>query len=82
VDGFIVDFYCHAAGLVVEVDGPIHERQAEADRQRDGILTGRGLRVVHVTNGEIRQDLPGALGHIWSAVSKLPLPSRGRGSGG
>ncbi len=27
IDGFIVDFYCHAAGLVVEVDGPIHTRQ-------------------------------------------------------
>ena len=25
IEGFIVDFYCHAAGIVVEVDGPIHE---------------------------------------------------------
>ena len=24
IDGFIADFYCHAAALVVEVDGPIH----------------------------------------------------------
>jgi len=28
VDGFMVDFYCHAARLVVEVDGAVHARQA------------------------------------------------------
>ena len=26
IDGFIVDFYCHTAGLVVEVDGEVHEQ--------------------------------------------------------
>ncbi len=25
IDGFIVDFYCHKAGLIIEVDGPIHD---------------------------------------------------------
>ena len=25
IAGFIVDFYCHKAGLVVEVDGDIHD---------------------------------------------------------
>jgi very-short-patch-repair endonuclease len=24
IDGYIVDFYCHAAGLIVEVDGSGH----------------------------------------------------------
>jgi very-short-patch-repair endonuclease len=24
IKGFIVDFYCHTAGLVIEVDGDIH----------------------------------------------------------
>ena len=37
IDGFIVDFYCHAVGLVIEVDGEIHERQAESDAERDRI---------------------------------------------
>jgi very-short-patch-repair endonuclease len=42
-----VDFYCHAAKVIVEVDGTVHERQAQADRERDQILTatrvGEGL---------------------------------------
>jgi very-short-patch-repair endonuclease len=47
ISGFIVDFYCHAAKVIVEVDGIVHERQAQADRERDQILTatrvGEGL---------------------------------------
>ena len=27
IAGFIVDFYCHAAGLVVELDGSVHDEQ-------------------------------------------------------
>ena len=52
IDGFIVDFYCHAAGLVVEVDGPIHDRteQAEYDAERDRTLETRGLRLLRIRN--------------------------------
>jgi very-short-patch-repair endonuclease len=64
IDGFIVDFYCHAAGVVVEVDGPIHREQADADRERDFVLTGRGLAILRFTNDEVRGDLPGALAKI------------------
>ena len=31
IDGFIVDFYCHAAGLVIEIDGQIHAHQVGYD---------------------------------------------------
>ena len=57
IDGFIVDFYCHQAGLVVEVDGPIHEEQSEYDLERARFLTGRGLRILRIKNEEIKQDL-------------------------
>jgi len=35
IAGFIVDFYCHAAGLVVEVDGSVHDNQIDIDLERD-----------------------------------------------
>src|SRR5258706_6976758 len=44
IDGFIVDFYCHRAGLVVEVDGAIHQQQQQYDLERDQVLSGRGLK--------------------------------------
>ncbi len=36
--GFIADFYCHAASLVIEVDGEIHESQRAEDQEREAIL--------------------------------------------
>ncbi|MFT3891304.1 MAG: DUF559 domain-containing protein [Anaerolineales bacterium] len=31
IQGFIVDFYCHKAALVIELDGDIHDLQQEED---------------------------------------------------
>jgi len=67
IDGFIVDFYCHAAGLVVEVDGPIHETQSDYDVERDRVLSGRGLGVVRLRNEEVIGDLAAVLNRIAAA---------------
>ncbi|HAE59225.1 MAG TPA: restriction endonuclease [Anaerolineae bacterium] len=67
IAGFIVDFYCHAASLVIEVDGGIHLRQVEADRERERILVERGLRVLRFQNEQILNDLAGVLAHILAA---------------
>jgi very-short-patch-repair endonuclease len=39
IKGFIVDFYCHQAGLVIEVDGDIHDLQQEEDERREKALS-------------------------------------------
>ncbi|MDH7486387.1 MAG: DUF559 domain-containing protein [Anaerolineae bacterium] len=67
INGFIVDFYCHAAGLVVELDGEVHQQQVEYDTERDRILSARGLRILRFRNEEIRRDLPGVLTRIAEA---------------
>ena len=74
IDGFIVDFYCHAAGLVVEVDGGIHAEQADYDAERDRILTARGLHVFRVTNEDVREDLDGVLSRILAVCGEGPNP--------
>ncbi len=75
IDGFIVDFYCHAKGLVVEVDGGIHQEQAEYDAERDRILQARGLRILRIQNEEVREDLPGVLARILSCAELPPPPT-------
>ena len=67
IAGFIVDFYCHKASLVVEVDGPIHERNPEYDHERDEILISRGLRILRLTNEQVQQDLCAVLAEIDAA---------------
>ena len=34
IDGFIADFYCNAAKLIIEVDGGIHELLKENDQEQ------------------------------------------------
>ena len=70
IDGFVVDFYCHSVGLVVEVDGEIHQDQAAYDAERDAILKARGLEVLRITNDEVRTNLDGALESIRVHVKK------------
>ena len=69
IDGFIVDFYCHAAALVVEIDGRGHQRQATYDAQRDRVLSNRGLRVIRVKNQDIRLRLAEVLARIESEAT-------------
>ena len=71
IDGFIVDFYCHAAGLVIEVDGSVHATQAAYDAERDRILAARGLRVLRVSNAEVLQDCPAVLAQIAAAQERI-----------
>ena len=78
IDGFVADFYCHSAGLVIEVDGPVHRRQAEEDAYRDKVLSGRGLRVLRITNDEVRKDLDAVLQRIVHVARGSPsLQGRG-----
>jgi len=64
IAGFIVDFYCHAAGLVVNVDGEIHRELVEADAERDAILTARGFISLHISNDEVLNRLDDAIAKI------------------
>lgn len=67
IAGFIVDFYCHSADLVIELDGGVHNRQHEYDRKRDAILTARGLRILRIPNKEVLQNLPKVIERIAAA---------------
>ncbi len=70
IHGFIADFYCHAVGLVIEVDGEIHRLQDEYDSERDQALKGIGLRVLRVTNEDIRRNLSSVLAGIRAACNE------------
>lgn len=71
IDGFIVDSYCHAVGLVMEVDGPVHEEHESADAERDRILQSRGLTVLRVTNDDVQDHIERVLQRILDTVDSL-----------
>jgi very-short-patch-repair endonuclease len=64
IDGFIVDFYCHSASLVIEVDGEIHQNQVKYDIEREQALQEHNLQVIRFRNEEILNNLPEVLAKI------------------
>jgi very-short-patch-repair endonuclease len=63
IDGFIVDFACHEARLIIEIDGATHSTAAEVahDHRREGRLRDCGYDILRVRNAEIYGNLDGVL---------------------
>jgi very-short-patch-repair endonuclease len=71
---YIVDFVCHAARLVVEIDGGQHfeSKEEQRDARRDAYLTGRGFRVLRFNNHEVMSNRQGVLETIAAAIEHAP----------
>jgi adenine-specific DNA-methyltransferase len=70
---FVIDFYNSVYRLVVEVDGPIHDNQVEADRARQDILEILGLNVLRVKSETVEKNLPRALNEIRAKIEELKI---------
>ena len=87
---YIVDFVCHSARLVVEIDGDTHdfEERLRHDQRRDAWLATRGFVVKRFTNDEVLKNLEGVLIVIREIASdrvrgtppSLSLPRKGGGN--
>jgi very-short-patch-repair endonuclease len=83
---YVVDFVCHHARLVVEIDGDSHHSEdgMARDEVRTGFLESEGYRLLRFTNLEVMQNADAvylavveALGASGPTPSRPP-PSRGR----
>ena len=54
---FIVDFYGSQAGLIVEIDGPIHDFTVEEDAIRQEYLENLGFKIIRFTNEEVFRQI-------------------------
>jgi very-short-patch-repair endonuclease len=69
IQGFVIDFYCHKAELVVEVDGDIHDLQKEEDERREKVLRELGLRIVRFRTDEVVKNLSAVVEKILEQIS-------------
>ena len=69
----IVDFYCPAAGLVIEVDGMSHDmgERPKQDQRRDMWLGGQGLRVIRFPAVDVMRDLESVVMSILIEAKRL-----------
>ena len=66
IGDYIVDFYCPAAKLIVEVDGGQHYSEANRlkDRERDKFLGDLGFRVLRFSNSDVFKNIEGVVTEI------------------
>jgi very-short-patch-repair endonuclease len=76
IGNYIVDFYCHAAGLVIEIDGGQHYygEELQDDKVRDGRLASLGLKVLRFSNLDVLQNIEGVLEKIYLNLNPPESP--------
>jgi very-short-patch-repair endonuclease len=80
IGNYVADFICHAAKLVVELDGGQHfSDQAEVkDAARSAVIETKGFQVLRFGNHDVMTNRAGVLETIAAAVAEraptLTLP--------
>lgn len=59
IDRYFADFLCLEAKLIIEVDGPSHNHQADYDQRRTEVLESLGYRLIRFTNLDVLSDPSG-----------------------
>jgi very-short-patch-repair endonuclease len=87
---YVVDFVCHTAHVIVELDGTSHDFDArqQHDAVRDAWLRSRGHVILRFTNEQVLSALEGVLtvvretaaARIRSTPPSLSLPRKGGGN--
>jgi leucyl-tRNA synthetase len=72
---YFADFYCAEKHLVIEIDGNIHESQAQYDQSRDRDLAELGLTVLRIKNDEVEKNIELVTKKIKEFCDSPPTPS-------
>ncbi|MGH8273942.1 MAG: endonuclease domain-containing protein [Gammaproteobacteria bacterium] len=68
---YVVDFYCDAAKLVVELDGPQHDEAVDAGRTN--AIERTGIKVLRFWDNDVLQNTQAVLEAILNAVHARTL---------
>lgn len=69
--GYIADFWCPAAKLVIETDGKQHllKKQMAWDKERDAVMAANGIKTMRFTASEVFTNLPAVVAMIRQEIS-------------
>ena len=72
IDNYIVDFYCHSARLIIELDGSQHyeEKGLLKDKIRTEKIEQRNLTVIRIPNNEVNRNFEGVCQYIDNVVKE------------
>ena len=72
IGNYIVDFFCARLNVVIEIDGSTHNNKYEYDARRDNYLRSLGLRVLHIYDEDVKQDMSGVLQIVRNFCDSVP----------
>ncbi|MGY8662028.1 endonuclease domain-containing protein [Bradyrhizobium sp. UFLA05-109] len=87
IESYVADFVCHAAKLVIELDGGQHfsDEGERADARRSAVIEARGFKVLRFSNHDVMTNRVSVLQTIVTAVAERAptpaLPHKGGGNG-
>ncbi|MDX1605778.1 MAG: endonuclease domain-containing protein [Candidatus Competibacterales bacterium] len=72
IGGYVVDFYCPALKLAIEIDGDSHYQDGapDYDRRRQAFIEAAEIRVLRFTNREIYEQLDDVLAAISETIQR------------
>jgi very-short-patch-repair endonuclease len=72
--GFIVDFCCIEHGIIIELDGGVHQahEQAAYDQDRDQVLYAAGFRVLRIANERVIDAIDDVCADIAAWIGEGP----------
>ena len=70
LDGYILDFVCFEAKLIIEVDGDQHS-ESTRDAVRDRHFEAKGFRTLRVWNDEVEKNIDGVCGTILHEAGRV-----------
>jgi len=74
INRFIVDFCSIEHGLVIELEGRIHDFRKSADFERIKILENEGYRIIRFNNHEVIFNIDDVVSRVKSALQGPPPP--------
>jgi very-short-patch-repair endonuclease len=78
IEHYVADFICHAAKLVIELDGGQHfsDEGGRADARRSAAIEAKGFKVLRFSNLDVMTNRSGVLESIATAVAeRAPTPA-------
>ena len=75
ITGYIADFYCHRAKLVIEIDGESHKSCIDYDKNRTEVMVELGLKVLRFSNEDVAQRIEIVLREIELELHRSTLPT-------
>ena len=73
---YVLDFYCDAARLCIEVDGGSHDFTPAQDEARDRYLQRWGISTMRVPAADVLTNLEGVVQGITQTARSRPLRQR------